>query len=55
MNVDQITKVSEKLYKWKLSKNLFFSFIVGFPWETVEDCMKTLNFMSLIKTNMESK
>lgn len=49
INVDQITKVSEKLYKWKLSKNVFFSFIVGFPWETVEDCMKTLNFMSLIK------
>ena len=49
ITVNQILESSKKFYNKGINKNIFYSFIIGFPWESAENCMKTLEFMSLIK------
>lgn len=45
-----ILDVAEILYKEGLNKNVFFSFIIGFPWETKEEIFETLNTVAIVKS-----
>lgn len=46
---EQILKYSKFFYEEGISKSLFYSFIIGFPWETFDDCNKTLDLMCFLK------
>ena len=45
---EQIFQVAEKILKYQLNTNIFFSFIIGFPWETKKDIFKTIETVGFI-------
>ena len=50
LTVEELLGVLEKQKKYNLSNKLWLSFIYCFPWETVDDCIKTIDFAaSLVK------
>lgn len=44
IKVEDILKTVSLLEKYDLCKNVFTSFIIGFPWESKEECLKTIEF-----------
>ncbi|MBN1411853.1 MAG: B12-binding domain-containing radical SAM protein [Spirochaetales bacterium] len=42
--IKDIEEGLDKLQKRNLSKKVFLSFIIGFPWETYTDCVKTIEY-----------
>ncbi|UNC92832.1 B12-binding domain-containing radical SAM protein [Candidatus Contubernalis alkaliaceticus] len=50
LTTDQILRTMDKLREFKLHDKLFLSFIIGFPWEGLDECSETIEFaVSLIK------
>lgn len=45
-----IIDVADIIFKTGLNRNLFFSFIVGFPWETKEEIFETLKTVAILKS-----
>jgi radical SAM superfamily enzyme YgiQ (UPF0313 family) len=41
---DLIKKAAKNLYNFNTSRKSVFSFIIGFPWQTKGDCIKTIDF-----------
>ncbi|MBE5991378.1 MAG: B12-binding domain-containing radical SAM protein [Paenibacillaceae bacterium] len=48
IRVSDIIKTMSLLEKYKICKNVFTSFIIGFPWETKKECMKTIQFAAFL-------
>lgn len=48
LTVEDVIEVLELLKKYGLIKKAWCSFIYGFPWETVADCEKTIDFAAHI-------
>lgn len=44
LTIDLLDKTIEILDNNNMLNKAFFSFIVGFPWETMDDCLKTVRF-----------
>lgn len=45
---EQIFQAAEMILKYQLNTNIFFSFIIGFPWESKRDIMKTIETVGLV-------
>ncbi|MFQ6072348.1 MAG: B12-binding domain-containing radical SAM protein [Methanosarcinales archaeon] len=39
-----IEKCASLFKKYGISEHILYSFIIGFPWETKEDCLRTIDF-----------
>lgn len=50
LTVEQLFSAIEILKQYHFDKHCFFSFIIGFPWETMEMINKTLDTIELICT-----
>lgn len=48
IRIKDVIKTAELLEKYNISKNVFTSFIIGFPWETKNECMKTIEFAAYL-------
>lgn len=48
IRIADIIKTMSLLEKYKICKNVFTSFIIGFPWETKKECMKTIKFAAFL-------
>jgi anaerobic magnesium-protoporphyrin IX monomethyl ester cyclase len=48
IKVEDILKTVSLLEKYDLCKNVFTSFIIGFPWESKEECLKTIEFAAFL-------
>lgn len=48
IQVEDILKTVGLLEKYDLCKNVFTSFIIGFPWETKEECLKTIELAAFL-------
>jgi len=46
ITLQQVREVCEKAAKHNISHKILASFIIGFPWESVKDCLKTYEFAS---------
>lgn len=46
---EQIIESSKIFYEKGIANKIFYSFIIGFPWETVVDIEKTIDLMWYIK------
>lgn len=44
LTVKELILCLEKIEKAELMKYTYFSFIIGFPWESEEECLKTVQF-----------
>ncbi len=49
ITVDDIMAFAGLTYEYGLSNSIFLSFIIGFPWEEADDCIKTLEFAAFLK------
>ncbi len=50
LTVEQLFSALEILKQYQFDKHCFLSFIIGFPWETMEMINKTLDTIELICT-----
>lgn len=48
VRISDIVKTAKLLKKYNIARNVFTSFIIGFPWETKDDCMKTIQFAAYL-------
>lgn len=48
VRIADIVKTAKLLEKYNIARNVFTSFIIGFPWETKEECMKTIRFAAYL-------
>ena len=48
IRVEDVLKTVSLLEKYDLCKRVFTSFIIGFPWESKEECMKTIEFAAFL-------
>ncbi|AEY67201.1 radical SAM protein [Clostridium sp. BNL1100] len=48
IRVSDILKTVSLLDKYGICKNVFTSFIIGFPWETKKECMETIKFAAFL-------
>lgn len=48
LTIEDLNWTLELLKKYDLTKKAWFSFIYCFPWETVEDCLKTIDYAASI-------
>ncbi|SES92508.1 B12-binding domain-containing radical SAM protein [[Clostridium] polysaccharolyticum] len=49
LKVDMIIECMENLKKIDCAKKTFLSFIIGLPWESREDCIKTIEFAKFLE------
>jgi len=45
-NVEKVLSILEANY---LTRKSYFSFIIGFPWERVDDCIRTISFAAALE------
>lgn len=50
-----ILEAAEILQKYDISKKAVFSFIIGFPWHTKEDCLRTILFAKDLVMNFGAR
>lgn len=48
-NLKQVEESLSKLQSYSLEKKIAVSIIVGFPWEDISDCLKTIDFANSIR------
>ena len=50
ITTDDVIKACKKAKEEKISHKVLASFIIGFPWETTKECMKTIKFVNMLKS-----
>lgn len=54
LTIEEIEQVLCFLEEHSLMRKSFFSFIIGFPWESVDDCVQTIDYAASIASRFGS-
>ena len=49
LNIDLLTQSINKLCDNHLIERAFYTFIIGFPWESIDDCLHTVDFAAQLQ------
>lgn len=51
ITIEQLEEYVEKMHKNGIARRCYLTFIIGFPWETVDDMRSTIHFAAKIEKN----